>query len=121
MTIVYHRTKKDKALKLLKNGFKKSKKRFYGAGVYTVADLESTLTPYAKKHYGNIIVKCEVATDGFLKFDSSVEALEYAKHHQPDGMMYTNKNDGNVVFIKNNKNVTPIAYSVDGGKNWKYI
>jgi|GEM_PF-6612486 len=121
--IVYHRTSKLKAKKILEEGiFKNSSKGFYGLGVYTVEDLESTLTSYAKKHYGNTIVRCEISYEGykeFVRFQDSVMALEFSKHNNPTGMIYTNKNDGNVVFIKDIETVKPISYSVNDGKDWK--
>ena len=121
--ILYHRTSKLNAQKILEDGgFKNSSKGFYGLGIYTVEDLESTLTSYAKKHYGNSIVRCEISYEGykeFVRFQDSVIALEFAKHNNPKGMIYTNKNDGNVVFIKDNETVKPISYSVNGGKEWR--
>ncbi len=87
-------------------------------------DLESTLTSYAKKHYGNSIIKCEINYEGykeFVKFQDSIEALSFSKQNNPAGMIYTNKNDGNVVFIKEIKEVKPIAYSVNDGKEWRSI
>lgn len=122
---VYHRTSKLNAQKILESGgFRKSAKGFYGLGVYTVEDLESTLTGYAKKHYGNAIVRCEISYEGykeFIRFQDSVMALDFAKLNSPEGMIYPNKNDGNVVFIKDIAAVKPVSYSVNGGKDWRSV
>ncbi len=117
---VYHRTSKNNAKKILKSAFFKETKGFYGIGVYVVSDLESTLTKYSKKHYGNTIVKCKLSNySDFITFEKSEDAMEYGKKNCANGMIYSNKNDGNVVFIKSNKNIIPISYSTNNGESWK--
>jgi hypothetical protein len=120
--IVYHRTKSKKsAIAILNRGFKKNK-GFYGVGVYTCRDLESATSSYSKRHYGNALIECDFVADCEIKcFSSSEEALKFNKDHKGHSfdLCYTNKNDGNVIFVGNTNKVKPIRFSLNDGQTWR--
>ena len=118
---VYHRTKNKKAaISILENGFK-SLKGFYGVGVYTCIDIESVTSSYSRRHYGNTIIECDINLNEHISFEDSISALAYYKANGKNSvtMEYNNKNDGNVLFVAKEE-VTPLRYSVDDGKTWRY-
>jgi hypothetical protein len=116
---VYHRTTKQGLNKILTEGFNLNDgyRRESGVGVYSFEDVEDANRPYAKKKYGNYIVRIPIDGIDFEETDK-VSAMNETKQGIHKNRVYTIPYLGRVTVLKDFGDKQAYQYSKDNGKTW---
>lgn len=116
---VYHRTKKQGLQKILKEGFnlKTGNRRESGPGIYSFDKLENANSPYAKKHYGNFIIR--IPTEAVFEDTDKITAMKETKEGIYKNRKYNIPYLGDVTVLYDLPNIENLEYSQDNGKTWR--